>query len=193
MPIETLAAVANALGARVDVRLTWQGEALDRLLDQDHAAIVEVVAKRLRDAGWDVRTEATFWIRGERGSVDILAWHAGSRTVLVIEVKSVVPDIQATLSNHDRKARLGREIARGVGWDAVNVARLLVIGESRTARRRVEANRETFAATLPDRFAQVRGFLAEPQVAPALRGLLFASASPRGTTRHRQPRRRDVG
>src|SRR5262245_29674192 len=120
MPVETLEKVAAALDARVDVRLSWMGEALDRLLDQDHAALVEVVAARLGIAGWDVRTEVTFWVRGERGSVDVLAFHASSGVVLVVEVKSVVPDVQATLSVHDRKSRLGIEIARSVGWRAAS-------------------------------------------------------------------------
>jgi transcriptional regulator with XRE-family HTH domain len=188
MTVEKVEAVAAALGARIDLRLLWQGEGLDRLLDHDHATIVEVVARRLRACNWDVRTEVTFWIRGERGSVDILGWHAATRTVLVVEVKSVVPDIQAMLGSHDRKSRLGSEIARTVGWDAVVVGRLLVIGDNRTARRRIEARRETFSAALPDRFLQVRRFLTDPTAVSPLRGLIFLSASPHPTTRHRQSR-----
>ncbi|MBI2782085.1 MAG: hypothetical protein HYX55_09865 [Chloroflexi bacterium] len=57
-----------------------------------------MVAGQLRALGWEVVLEATFFIRGERGSIDVLAWHAASRVVLVIEVKSVVPDIQAMLA-----------------------------------------------------------------------------------------------
>lgn len=185
---ETLAKVANALGARVDVRLNWNGEALDRLLDQGHAALVEIIAGRLRIAGWDVRAEVSFSIRGERGSVDLVAWHASTRIVLVIEIKSVVPDIQATLFTFDRKARLGQEIAASLGWRPVGVARLLVIGASRTARRRVEEHRSTFGAALPDRSVEVRRFLSAPDTARGLRGLIFVSGGPQPTTRHRQPR-----
>jgi transcriptional regulator with XRE-family HTH domain len=185
MTVEKLSAVANALGARVELRLLWQGEGLDRLLDHDHA---EIVVGRLRAAGWEVRTEVTFWVRSERGSVDILAWHEATRTVLVVEVKSVVPDLQATLSTHDRKARLGKEIADTQGWAAARTARLLVIGNTRTARRRDEAARETFRAALPDRSAEVRRFLANPDGLQPVRGLIFVSGSRHLTTRHRQPR-----
>jgi hypothetical protein len=193
MATESLMRVAGALDARLDLRLNWMGEALDRLLDQEHAVIVETVARRLRASGWDVRTEVTYWIRGERGSVDVLAWHATTRVVLVVEVKSVVPDVQATLASHDRKARLGRDIAASVGWQALAVARLLVIGESRTARRRIQAHRSTFEAALPDRFLEVRRFLDNPQPARSLRGLVFVTGSPSLTTRHRQPRRAHPG
>jgi transcriptional regulator with XRE-family HTH domain len=180
--------VAQALGARMAVRLDWNGEALDRLLDADHATLVERVARLFRDARWEVAAEVTFWVRGERGSVDLLAWHAASGVLVVVEVKSVVPDVQATLMSFDRKARLGREIAAGRGWKPTSVGRLLVIGESRTARRRVTAFATTFEAELPHRFVAVRRFLTAPDAIRPVRGLLFLSGSPQATTRHRQPR-----
>jgi transcriptional regulator with XRE-family HTH domain len=180
--------VARALSARAVIRLDWNGEALDRLLDAGHAALVERVASMLRAAGWEVAAEVTFWIRGERGSVDLLGWHPATRVLLVIEVKSVVPDLQATLGSFDRKARLGREIGLTRDWDPVAVGRLLVIGESRTARRRVLAHSTIFDAELPDRFAVVRRFLANPTPASAVRGLMFLPGSSQATTRHRQPR-----
>ena len=189
LTVEMLAHVAQALGSRIDLRLNWQGEGLDRLLDQDHARLVEVVTRLLRDAGWDVRTEVTFWIRGERGSVDVLAWHEASRTLLVIEVKSVVPDVQATLVTLDRKSRLGAEIAATVGWHPRTIARLLVIDASRTSRRRVGAHAATFDAALPDRLVRVRQYLANPSGEP-VRGLIFLTGSPQAPTRHRQPARR---
>jgi transcriptional regulator with XRE-family HTH domain len=189
LTVEALARVAQALGARVDVRLNWQGEGLDRLLDQDHARLVELVTRLLRDAGWDVRTEVTFWIRGERGSVDVLAWHEASQALLVIEVKSVVPDVQGTLVTLDRKSRLGAEIAATVGWRPKTVARLLVVNASRTSRRRVAAHAATFDAALPHRLVQVRRYLASPG-GETLRGLIFLTGSPQAPVRHRQPARR---
>ena len=182
--------IAHALGARVLVRIDWNGEALDRLLDADHARLVEIVASLLRRADWEVAAEVTFWIRGERGSVDLLAWHAQSRIVLVIEVKSIVPDIQAMLMSFDRKARLGAEIAATRGWRPAAVGKLLVIGESRTARRRVESHRTTFEVELPQRFRDVRRFLVRPRPEKPLRALMFLPGSPLVTTRHRQPKRR---
>jgi transcriptional regulator with XRE-family HTH domain len=180
--------VVHVLGARMVVRVDWNGEALDRLLDAGHATLVESVASMLRAAGWDIAAEVTFWIRGERGSVDLLGWHADSRTLLVIEIKSVVPDLQATLMSFDRKCRLATEIAALRQWKPARVGRLLVIGESRTARRRVIAHQTIFEAELPDRFLAVRRFLADPTLAAPVRGLMFLPGSPQATTRHRQSR-----
>ncbi len=41
--VGTLARAAAALGATVDVRLRWNGVQLDRLLDEAHAKLVELV------------------------------------------------------------------------------------------------------------------------------------------------------
>jgi transcriptional regulator with XRE-family HTH domain len=109
-------AVAGALGARFECRLLWNGEALDRLLDESHAALVDIVIRWLRAAGWTTAPEVSFSVRGERGSIDVLAFHPTAVPLLVVEVKSVVPDLQAMLVTVDRKTRLASEIARERGW-----------------------------------------------------------------------------
>lgn len=177
----TLERVAQVLGARLIIRLDWNGEALDRLLDEGHAALVEAVVRELRDLGWEVAVETTFAIRGERGSIDVLAWHPASRTLLVVEVKSVVPDLQAMLMVFDRKARLAPVVARERGWDPLRLGRVLVIAEGPTARRRVRTHRATFDAELPDRNVAVRAFLRQPASGRPVRGLWFLSPG-RGTT-----------
>jgi transcriptional regulator with XRE-family HTH domain len=187
--VETYERIAEALGARFDLVLRWNGEALDRLLDSDHARLVEAIARQLKAAGWDVRTEVSFAIWGERGSVDVLAWHGSTRIVLVIEIKSVVPDVQATLFGLDRKGRLGMQIAASAGWAAVEVGRLLVIGGARTSRRRVELHAATFEAALPDRLVAVRRWIREPKPGRPLRGLMFVTPTATAGTRHRQLRR----
>lgn len=169
--VRTLDRVATAMDASVLVRLLWHGEALDRLLDARHARLVETVVRLLTADGWECATEVSFSIGGERGSIDVLAFHAPTRTLLLVEVKSVVPDLQATLFVVDRKGRLARTIARERGWEANAVATVLVLPEERTARRRVDEHRATFGAALPARNVQVRRFIRRP--AGDLRGILF--------------------
>jgi transcriptional regulator with XRE-family HTH domain len=171
------------LGARVQVRVLWRGEELDRILDRDHATIVERLLEPLGRHGWIAIPEVTFQTGRERGSIDILAWHAATRILLVIEVKSVVPDIQATVSGLDRKARLGPAIARERAWSPAAVARLLVLPDDRTSRRRVDAFASTFASALPARTAAINRWLRRP-VGP-LAGILFLSNLPRVQPRQR--------
>jgi transcriptional regulator with XRE-family HTH domain len=181
--LHTLSRVAAVLGARIDLRLLWQGEGLDRLLDAGHARLVERVVSMLAANGWVASSEVSFNIRGERGSIDVLAFHPGTSSLLVVEVKSVVPDLQAMLVTLDRKGRLGREIARERGWDAGSVTRLLILPNDRTARRRLDAHAATIGATLPAATVDVRRWLQAP--IGTMHGVMFVTDDPQASTRHR--------
>jgi transcriptional regulator with XRE-family HTH domain len=183
----TLADIAEALGARYIPRVSWQGEALDRLLDAAHAGLVDEVVRVLVRNGWTVIPEATFSRYGERGSIDILAWHEGQRALLIVEVKSVVPDLQGLLAGIDRKCRIAPELAAARGWRVRSVSRLIVLPDDRTARRRLEHHAATFAAAYPARNVAVRRWLARPD--SALAGVLFLPSSSSTTARHRVGRR----
>ena len=175
--------IAVALGARFEQHVLWQGEALDRLLDAGHATIVERVIRWLRAEGWEAVPEVTFAIRGERGSVDVLAFYPDTGTLLVIEVKSVVPDIQGLLSGVDRKARLAPAVARERGWRVRNVGRVVVLPDDSTTRRRVERHRSTLDAALPARTAAVRAWVRHP--VGEMAGILFLADDVRRQPRHR--------
>src|SRR3954471_5898038 len=103
LSIRALDRLVTALGAQLDVRMLYQGERLDRLLDAGHAAAVERVIRMLVADGWEAVAEVSFAIYGERGSIDVFARHLATGRLLVVEVKTVVPDIQAMLIALDRK------------------------------------------------------------------------------------------
>lgn len=181
--LRTLVRVAATLGASVSVRILWHGEALDRLLDAAHADLTDATLTLFRDAGWDVATEVSFNIRGERGAIDILAFHRESGSLVVVEVKSVVPDLQATLVTLDRKARLASAIARERGWRVSSVSRLIVLPADRTARRRVDQHRAIFETALPSRTVAVRRWIKSPT--GILAGVLFLTDVHQASVRHR--------
>jgi transcriptional regulator with XRE-family HTH domain len=171
--IETLAAVAGTLGARLDVRLQWRGGDGDRLLDADHARLVEEVVRWLQRRGWRAEPEVTFSVYGERGSIDVLARHPLRQAPLVVEVKTAIVDVQETIATHGRKARLApsirpsagaavdparaRSVPRGVPAD-----RLLVVLGTRLARRRITEHEATFRAAYPIRDPELRAWLVAP-------------------------------
>jgi transcriptional regulator with XRE-family HTH domain len=111
--VHVLVRVVAALGARIDVRLLWHGEGLDRLLDAGHADLVERTLRLLASSDWMTATEVSFNVRGERGSIDILAFHPGTGSLLVIEIKSVVPDLKE--SRRRSAGRGGRSRSRATG------------------------------------------------------------------------------
>ena len=197
--LATLVRVAAALDARLDFSLRWRGEQLDRLLDAAHARLVESTVRLLERHGWKTLVEVSFAIQGERGSIDVLAQHVRTGQLLVVEVKSIVPDNQAMLYTLDRKVRLAPRIAAERGWPAeLPVSRLLVVGDGSTARRRVDSLAATYGAALPDRGASVRSWIRMP--VGQIRGLLFlpfdnvggVRRGPTGVTRVRGPNRAAV-
>jgi hypothetical protein len=138
MPIGAVAAVADAFGGSVDLTLRWEGAQLDHLTDAAHAWLTEATASFLEASGWTVRTEVSFNHFGDRGRVDVLAWHPSVRALAVVEVKSAIGDVQEALGRLDTKVRLGRVLAREAGWsEPAAVVRALVIGglTARPARR----------------------------------------------------------
>jgi transcriptional regulator with XRE-family HTH domain len=181
--VRTLVRVATVLGGTISVRVLWHGEGLDRLLDAAHADLVERTIRLLDEYAWAAAAEVSFNRFGERGTIDILAFHEPTGSLLVIEIKSVVPDLQAMLGTLDRKARLASSIARERGWHVRSVSRLLVVPDDRTARRRVERHAATFATALPGRTVAAKQWIARPEGTFA--GILFLSDVPEAGTRHR--------
>jgi hypothetical protein len=150
--IESLDRIAMALGASVQVQLRWRGEGLDRLMDAAHAAMQDATASLLTELGWSVRVEVSFNHYGDRGRVDILAFHVATRLLLIVELKSALSDLQETLGRLNVKVRLGRALARDLGWtDVGGVVPALVIGDPRRSRQTVAAHPALF-----DRF-ELRG------------------------------------
>jgi transcriptional regulator with XRE-family HTH domain len=180
--------VATTVGAQLDLALRWHGEGLDRLLDEAHAGIVEELVEWLRTHGWEVAVEVSFSRYGERGSIDVLAWNPGRRALAVFEVKSVTPDMQAMLVALDRKARLGPAIARDRGWHPAVVARILVLADTSTNRRRLGRFGSMIDAALPAGTREVRRWLEDPR-APGIAGVWFL-AHDRPTARISGGRRR---
>ena len=180
LSVDTLARIVAALDARLDVTVRWRGEHLDRLLDEAHARLVEAIVSMLVALGWEVAVEVTFAVFAERGSIDVLAFHQPTRTLLVIEAKTVMPDAQAMLATLDRKVRLAPEIAVRRGWVPEAVAKLLVLEATPIARQRVRRIDATLRAAFPSRGVAIRRWLASPN--GALDGIVFVRTATAGSS-----------
>lgn len=174
--LHLVAQVARPLGITVALVLRWKGPELDRLLDARHARIVKEVVSRL-GPDWHVVVEYSFNHYGDRGSVDVLAWHAARRALLLIEVKSELDSLEAVLRSMDVKVRVvPKLIAQEKGWRHVWVGSVLVLPDESASRRAVDRLKPVFDAVLPARTVIVRKWLGSP-VGP-LRGIWFLAATP---------------
>jgi len=162
-PLGILRAVATVLGADVDVRIRWQGADLDRISGAAHAELHESIADHLaRWIGWTWRPEVSFSIWGERGVIDILAWHAASRSLLIIELKTELVDPQELVATMGRRVRLGKEIARGLGWHPTSVSAWVIVVESSTNRRRAARHARLLRTAFPADGHAIRRWLRAP-------------------------------
>ena len=117
--LDTLRGVAVALDATLDVGIRWRGGEVDRVVGARHSAMTErMVAQLDAIGGWQWAAEASFSAWGERGVIDLLAWHAGRRCLLVIELKTELVDPAALLAQVDRYRRLAPAVGRERGWGA---------------------------------------------------------------------------
>jgi hypothetical protein len=127
--------------------------------------VVDHVVGTFQHEGWDVAAEFTFSVYGERGSIDVCAWHASSRSLAVVEVKPLIDDLQDLLATLDRKVRLIPQLVKDRGWRPVSVSRLVVVFESSANRGTIRRHDSVFRASLPDRTIAVRRWLHGP-IAP---------------------------
>ena len=132
----------DALEASIRAEVRWQGADLDRLLAEGHPALHEAIAALFaRLDGWTTLAEVSFAIGGERGVIDLLAWHAPTRSLLIVELKTALGDPQALVATMDRRIRLARRIAAERGWSPATVSAWVVFADSRTNRRHVTRHR----------------------------------------------------
>ncbi len=135
--VQTVRCVFAAAGAHARIVASWNGAALDRLLDERHAALVERVARVLQVRNWTTMVEQTFSEYGERGSIDLLGWHKPSRSLVVTEVKSALGNLEETNRSLDTKVRLAPRLLREKLGVPATVSRLLVLPSESTVRRMV--------------------------------------------------------
>ncbi len=145
----TSVAVVRAHAAVLDIRVEWRvvgrGADVARLLDEEHAAIVEALAASMGRQGWRVEVESSYNEYGERGRIDLLAFDPGSRELAVVEVKTELADLQDLFGSLSVKARLAARLGRRRGWNALRVVSVLAAAATSANRSIVAAHPALFS------------------------------------------------
>ena len=176
--------VAAVLDASVDLILRWHGGDLGRLTNARHAAIHEAGAARFAELkDWVLEPEVSFSSYGERGVIDGLAWHAVTRSLLVLELKSEIVDINDLMGSVDRKRRLAADIGRSRGWVPVTVSTWVVVADSRTNRRMLARHASALRLKFPADGHAIAAWLRRPMGAINALGFMpIASLAITGAT-----------
>ena len=162
LSLSALRRIAAVLDIRLEVSARWRGGELDRMINARHGELHEQVARRLPAAGWQSAPEVSFSIYGERGVIDILAWHAATSSLLVVELKTAIVDVQELVGTMDRKIRLSPRIAAERGWHARTVSAWVVVAAGKTNRRRIGAHRAMLRTAYPTDGRRMRAWLPRP-------------------------------
>lgn len=197
--LDSITAIFEALGGRIELVPSWHGAGIDRVLDEGHARLAGQVLAILKRYGWDTQLEVTFASFGERGSIDILAWHAVTRTLLVIEIKTELGSVEGLLRPLDVKCRLATEVAlKRFGWRSGAISRLVVFPDSSTIRRSVARHEMVLHRALPTCGRDVRRWLRQPSGQLAALwflsgvGLMDTKRNPSAVHRVRRPNSRSA-
>jgi transcriptional regulator with XRE-family HTH domain len=174
--IRAIRDLAASLDIRIELVPRWRGADLERLINAGHARLHEQVARLFAGlVGWVAAPEVSFSIFGERGIVDLLAWHEASGALLVVELKTDIVDVNELIGTIDRKRRLAPRIGQERGWAPAAVGSWVVVTDSSTNRRRVEAHRTLLRSAFPADGRTVSAWLRQPS--GSISGLSFLSAA----------------
>ena len=186
LSVRAVRRICGALEVSLELTPRWRGADLDRLLDQDHAELLGAVATFLHRHGWTVAVEVTYARFGERGSVDILAGHPLTGSVVVVEVKTQLVSIEQTARRLDEKTRLGASIAsERFAWTPSSVSRILVLPDTWPERRRVKRNGAVMEQVFPVQGRAVRAWIERPS--GRIDGLWFHTLTHPRTGKRKQP------
>jgi hypothetical protein len=172
--LQSLRQIASALDVRVEIKVRTPHGDLDRLVNAGHAALHETIARYLRDLpGWVHAPEVSFAIFGERGVIDILAFHEQSGCLLVIELKTELVSLEDLLGTMDVRTRHARTIARERGWHARSVSAWIIFADTDVTKRRVKAHSAALRSAYPIDGRQMRGWMRAP--AGSVRAMSFVA------------------
>jgi transcriptional regulator with XRE-family HTH domain len=178
LSVASVRTIAAKLSIRLDLVPRWRGGDLDRLVSARHASLGESVAAWIAlQTGWSVVAEVSFAIYGERGIIDLLAWHRLAGLLVVIELKTAILDVDELLGTLDRKRRLASRIAADRGWRANSTRAWLLVADSRTNRRRIGAHGILFRSALPGDGRMLTRLFRHPEAGP-VSGIGFWPDSP---------------
>lgn len=145
LTVDTIRDFVEALGGRITIEATSGASDPRLLIDAGHAFLQEHWKRRLERWGWSVRAEVSFNHYGDRGRIDLLAFHFASGILLVIEIKTVLWDVQALLGSLDVRSRVAPLVVHQLGWQPRVIVPTIVFGAATTVRRRLQDHAALFA------------------------------------------------
>ncbi len=182
LSLESVARLCTALDAELVLEIR-PARVVGRVDQRDpgHAACVSAARRMLERAGWTTATEVEIVTGRAHGFIDLLAYHAATDRLLVIEVKTEIRDIGALERQVGWYVREAPGAARRIGWRPRTIAGLVVCLASAAVDSMLIANRAYLEASFPIRGRVVRAVIATDVVMRG-RGIVMVDPARRGAS-----------
>lgn len=163
LSLSTAGRFLDSMGIRASLTLDHPLVARpDRQRDAAHARCVPYVAGRIARMGWDVRREVEIHHGRSHGWIDVFAFHAATRSAVVVEVKSAVPDIGATQRTLGWYTRMAWDVGRSFGSPMRRVGAALLCLATVVNEARLAQNADLMRQAYPVRATALFDWLAAP-------------------------------
>ena len=150
--LDVVERIAEALGLVVDPVFRPPSVLGDQWpVDALHARCLGQAERRLRTAGWRTAREVEVVHARSHGWIDLLAFHPGTGTLLVIEVKTRLDDLGAIERQLGWYERSAFAIARRLGWTPRRAVPWLIVLGTAEAEAIARQNRELLETGFPAR------------------------------------------
>jgi hypothetical protein len=148
--LATVGRIFDLMGCRLDLRVEAPFLAdRRRQADPAHAHCVAYFVRRLTAAGWVAKREVEISNARSHGWIDVLAYRAADRVLLVVEMKTEIEDLgrierAMTWYEHEAPLACGR-----LGWLVRSVVGALIVLDTGATQTRLRLNRDALAQTFP--------------------------------------------
>jgi len=183
-PLTTIAHLLEVMGGRlrIDVDPPLLGGRRGQV-DPAHARMSGYVRRRLEGKGWSVATEVEVGGGRTRGWIDLLAFRAATRHLLVIEIKTEIHDLGAIDRQLGRYERESWAAARPLGWRPIAVTGCLLLLMTQANDAAVRFNRDSLDGLFRLRCPDLLAFIDGPGMALPRKGRAVAMVDPRSKRR----------
>lgn len=169
--------VSRALGLEADLVLRQPVVIGGGQRDLVHARCSGHVERRLRLAGWQTAHEVEIVQGHSHGWIDVIAWHPGTETLLVIEIKTRLDDLGAAERQLAWYGRSAGEVARHLGWRPRRIVSWLLVLASDEVEIVIRRNSDLLSSAFPLRARAMLRWLSEGGHPVVGRGLAMIDPS----------------
>jgi transcriptional regulator with XRE-family HTH domain len=144
-----------------------------------HGRCSAYTGRRFGRHGWSIRREVEVIHGRSHGWIDILAFHPGSATLVIVEIKTRLDDLGAIERQLGWYERAGREVAATAGWRPVTIVSWLLLLNSEEVERSLRVERDLLRVGFPVRASEMRVVLEGVRPSGSGRGIALIDPSSR--------------